>query len=298
MFAGGATDAGRVRTFGGGAALGVERAIGPNAIGGAEGVQLPRYIATVSSCTGIRGGGGTSTGGDDDAIGSAAAASCGGRLLGGGRSLVVCVALVIRGAIGSISVGTGSRIDGTCDGPRFEAPVRAVEPGEGKRGAPPACGGRAGAFGITIVRSEEPRWLFGTRSMSGRVARVSVAGRPAAGAGARCACEPERVCDAVLGFAFGRDRSLSKTGRSITLVASSSGLDSNGASFGGAGAAGAFGAVGTRGVTGRMTGGFAPPIGRSCGRFGCGGGPGAGRAGGGGRPEPELPPPFFVVIEP
>lgn len=212
----------------------------------------------------------------------------GGRLLLDGRSLV---ALVVRGPIGSISVAAGSRIDVACDEPPFDEPVRAVDPGEGKRGAFPAGGGRAGAFGITTVRSEDPRWLFGTRSISGRVARVSVAGRPAAG-GMRCARDGE------LGFAFGSDRSLSNTGRSITLVASSSGLDSSGASFGGGGVAGAFGAVGTRAVTGRMTGGFAPPIGRSCGRFGCGGGAGAGRAGGGGRPEPELPPPFFVVIDP
>jgi len=217
--------------------------------------------------------------------------NAGGRMLSGGRPLC------IRGTNGSNAgtVGAGSRV-GAGD-VRFGVDGRAID---GKRGVSGGgalvldCGGRTGAFGMTIVRSDDARCDFGTRSTSGCVARVSTAGRPAAG---RTRCESEgRV-----GFAFGSDRSLSKTGRSITLVVSSSGSESSGAGRPGGGAAGcargARGAAGDRVAIGRMTGGLAPPIGRSWGRFGCGGGAGAGRVGGGGRPEPELPPPFFVVIE-
>jgi len=200
---------------------------------------------------------------------------------------------------GGGNVGASSRIRGG-DETLFDEPARgeALPAGAGKRG-PAAWGGRAGAFGITTVRSDEgSRCAFGTRSTSGRVARVSSAGLPAAGR-TRCAS------DVAVGFAFGSARSLSKIGRDITLVASSSGFDSSASGLevgagraGGGAAAGARGAVGARVAIGRMTGAFAPPIGRSCGRFGCGGGPGAGRAGGGGRPEPAPPPAFFDVIDP
>lgn len=107
-------------------------------------------------------------------------------------------------------------------------------------------------------------------------------------------------------------------GRSITLVASSSRLlkksslkaslnssrtELGGLAIGAAGggaAAGFFpgaGACGARTLSGRSTGGFKPPIGRTCGRrAGAGGGTGA-RAGGGGRCEPPPdPPPGFLPL--
>jgi hypothetical protein len=98
------------------------------------------------------------------------------------------------------------------------------------------------------VRSAGARWLFGTRSIAGRAgfaagrATESFGRRPAAG-----------MILSLVG---------SKTGRSITLVASS--LSSSDESRGsGSAFGGGRGAVGACVVSGRMSGGFAPPIGRS-----------------------------------